>query len=146
MNKTVIANWGHSNQGKSTVVKLLAQALLKKYPNAITDPVKVDFSVDIKCVITIGKIKVGFESQGDPNSRLFESIKDFATLECDIIVCSTRTSGRTVTAVNQIHDRHGYDIIWVTNHRSNEKDRDQLNTLSATQLLALLSKLIDGNL
>lgn len=146
MKKVVIANWGHSNQGKSSVVKLVAQAFLKKYSSATISPSNINFTLDIKCIITIGKIKIGFESQGDPNSRLHESLKEFAALNVDVIVCSTRTSGKTVTSVNQIHDRHGYDIIWVTNHRSNEKDRDLLNKLSSKQLLELLIKLLNGTI
>lgn len=142
MKKTVIANWGHAQKGKSDTVKRVAQIILRNYPNATTNPTNIDFSADIKIVITIDKIKIGIESQGDPNSRLFESLKEFAKINCDIIICSTRTSGGTVDAVNALCTSDNYDIIWATNYRSNEKNQNSLNDLSARQFFELMQNLL----
>lgn len=144
MKKTVIANWGIAYQGKSTTVKKVAQHILKNYPTAILEPVVIDFSIDIRVVMTVGEIKIGIESQGDPGSRLFESLKDFVELSCDIIICSTRTSGKTVQAVNDLYSNHGYDNVWVTNYRSNEKNQDLLNDLAAQHIFELVQDIING--
>ena len=93
-------------------------------------------------IITIDKIKIGIESQGDPNSRLFESLKEFVKINCDLIICSTRTSGATVGAVSALYASDNYDIIWVTNYRSNEKNQDTLNNFSARQIFELIQNLL----
>lgn len=146
MKKTIIANWGHAQQGKSDTVKRVARIILDNYPTATTDPTAIDFSVDIKVVITIDKIKIGIESQGDPNSRLFESLKEFAKINCDLIICSTRTSGGTVDAVSALHASDNYEIIWATNYRSNEKNQDTLNNLSARQIFELIQNLLTNKI
>ncbi len=146
MKKTVIANWGHARQGKSDTVKRIARIILSNFPQATTIPPVIDFSTDIKVIITIDKLKIGIESQGDPNSRLFESLNEFAKENCDLIVCSTRTSGATVDAVSELNSSSGYDIIWVTNYRSNEKNTDSLNNLSAEHIFELIQRLIANNI
>jgi hypothetical protein len=146
MKKIVFANWGHAQQGKSDTVKRIAQEIIIAYPTAITEPVIIDYSADIQVTITIGEIKIGIESQGDPNSRLFKSLKKFSSDNCDIIVCSTRTSGATVDAVETLHASHGYDIVWFTNHRSYEKNQTILNDISAKHIFGLLQQVIAGTL
>src|SRR5690348_15875330 len=100
MKKTIFAIWGHANQGKSETVRRIAQEILLNNRTATTDPTTINFSVDIQIIVTIGKVTIGIESHGDPNSRLFESLKKFSSANCDIIICSTRTSGGTVDAVS----------------------------------------------
>lgn len=146
MKKTVFANWGTARQGKSSTVKNVAQLVLKSYPAATIDPAIIDFSTDIQVVITIGKIKVGIESQGDPNSRLFASLKHFIKMGCDIIVCSTRTSGATVDAINELYSKHGYENVWVTNYRSNEKNQDILNDIFAQHIFELIQQTFIGKI
>lgn len=146
MKKTIFAIWGHAQQGKSDTVKRIAQEITTAYPIAITSPAPINYSGDIQVIITIGKITIGIESQGDPNSRLFASLKQFSSANCDIIICSTRTSGATVNAVSALKSTHGYDIVWATNHRSNEKNRTTLNDISAKHLFGLVQRVMAGTL
>jgi hypothetical protein len=146
MKKTIFANWGHADQGKSDTVKRIAQIILATYPTATTSHTTINYLSDIRVIITIGKVTIGIESQGDPNSELFESLKMFSSANCDIIICSTRTSGRTVDAVNALHSSHGYDIVWVTNHRSNEKSQSTLNVISAKHIFTLVQQVMAGTI
>lgn len=146
MKKTVFAIWGHAQQGKSDTVKRIAQEITTAYPTATTNPAPINYSTDIQVIITIGKITIGIESQGDPNSRLFASLTKFSSENCDIIVCSTRTSGATVDAVSALHSSHGYDIVWTTNHRSNEKNQATLNDISAKHIFGLIQQVMAGTL
>lgn len=146
MKKTVFANWGSAEKGKSSTVKEITKLILKNYTIATTDPATIDYTYDIKVVVTIGKIKIGIESQGDPNSRLFDSLKHFVKINCDIIICSTRTSGSTVEAVNELYSKHGYDNVWMTNYRSNEKNQDILNETSAKHIFELIQLNITGKI
>jgi hypothetical protein len=147
MKKTIFANWGHSEQGKSDTVKRIAKEILANYPNATSSPTTFSYDGDIQVIITIGNLTIGIESQGDPNSRLFESLKMFSSTNCDIIICSTRTRGETVKAVNALHTSFGYDIVWVTNHRSYEKSlQSSLNEISAKQIFNLVQQLMNGTI
>jgi len=140
MKKTVFANWGHARQGKSDTIKRIAKKILDSYPNATTEPSQIDYSADINVIITADNLKIGIESQGDPNSRLPDSLKRFSADNCDIIICATRTSGGTVEEVDNLAPK--YDIIWVTNYRSKE-NTEKLNQLSAEQIFDLIKKRID---
>ncbi len=146
MKKTIIANWGPSNQGKTDTIKRLAQLILDTYPHAKCTPAKPSFKADIVLIIMLGKIRIGIESQGDPNSRLPDSLKYFSEEKCDIIVCATRTSGQTVEEVNALNTSHGYDTVWVTNHRSPDKDISRINQLSANHILDLMQRILDDRL
>ena len=100
MKKIVIALRGRGNLGKSSSIKeaynLLKQGFLI---NSITHEI---LGADIRAVLTIGNIKIGIESQGDPSSRLPASLKLFRELGCKIIICATRTKGATVDAVEAL--------------------------------------------
>ncbi len=146
MKKSIIANWGHARQGKSDTVRRVLQLLLDAYPNAITIPATIDFSGDVKVIIQIDGIKIGIESQGDPNSRLFESLVEFSKINCDLILCSTRTSGATVNAVSALHRTDNYEIIWATNYRSDTKNQKSLNELSANQIFELIQNLLTNKI
>ena len=70
-----------------------------------------DFSnkQDLKVLIYYKDITIGLESQGDPNSRLTTSIKEFAEdYKCDIIICACRTKGKDVREIKRICKKNDY--------------------------------------
>lgn len=144
MKKTVFGIWGRAKQGKSETVKEIAKEILAHHPSATSLPVHIDYSKDIQVIITIGKITIGIESQGDPGSRLFRSLDKFSAAKCDIIICSARSSGATFDTVGELHAK-GYDIVWVTNHRSAHKDHAMLNDISAKHIYKLVEQTILGS-
>ena len=67
---------------------------------------------------------VGIETQGDPNSRLGESLELFKKAKCSIIICATRTRRGTVTAVENLQPE--FKVVW--HHKTSEPNanlRDQ---------------------
>ena len=162
MKKTIVANWGSSEQGKSATIKELSKLIVNAYSHCLIEDLitaryvtlyELDFTNDIQIIIEIGSLKIGIESQGDPNSRIFESLKIFTgqnpdrERQCDIIICSTRTSKKTVKAVSALSSvPFEYEIIWVTNYRSYEKDKNRLNYQTARHQLGLVKEIIHGNL
>lgn len=139
--KTIIAIRGHANNGKSATIRNIT-TLLEILPGATIQ--RLIIHTDIKVIISIGKIVIGIESQGDPGSRLEESVNDFAAnYKCNIIICATRTKGETIEIVENVADNYDYRIIWVTNHRSIAQ-QEELNQLSAEQLVELVKQIIDG--
>ena len=96
------------------------------------------------------KIKIGFESQGDPNSRMIydDTIKKLADIDlnnalggCDIIIYATRTAGMTVEKVNEIADNYGYNTLWISNFFSPKLNHAVLNDSGQIILLKSLNHL-----
>ena len=115
---------------------------MRNFHDAIAHPAPIDYSVDIEVVITIDKLKIGIKSKGDPNSGLTESLENFASQNCDIIICATRSRGDTVDVMTEMYNKYHYDIIWATNYRSHQKNQDILNHLSAENIFELTKSLM----
>lgn len=134
----VIANSGHGSRGKSASIKALFKALSEKYPNG-TNVIKNHG--DILATIRIGDILVGIESQGDPNSRMFDSLTMLREMGCNIIICACRTSGATIDKVKRLHTEYGYELIFVSNPRTDNRD---LHPLCNELYVDTVMKIIQG--
>ncbi|NBG66207.1 hypothetical protein [Acidiluteibacter ferrifornacis] len=158
MEKVIISLNGPGKQGKSSVVKLLVSRIRQAYPEAVTEKsvgtTNTEKKDDIKTIIIIGTIKIGIESTGDPGSNLEKSLKEFVKVECDIIICSSRTKGKPMEWVNAVANHEGYQLIKTGNHRYRHSeqaitDKNVLNDLSADALFSLfqyyLTLLTDKN-
>jgi GTPase SAR1 family protein len=109
MKKKIIGLFGAAKVGKSTTINKVYDILTQKYDYTENGQSLLQYK-DIRVVIVINGIKIGIESQGDPNSRLKESLDIFVKAGCDIIVCATRTSGMTVGWVEA--KKPLYDVEW----------------------------------
>jgi len=150
MNKTIICNRGISEKGKSASIKRTRQLILDAFPEAV-ERVFVS-NGDIKVIITIGDIRIGIESEGDPDSRLTrERLSDFIP-ECQIILCTSRTKGEPFEVVREAARTNGYRLFWVANHRNNNQSKSdenkqlnrELNQLSAESFLRLFQAIMQG--
>ncbi len=108
MTPKIIALYGAANVGKSQTIKKVYDLLISKYDSEILESRIME--VDICVVIVIDGIKIGIESQGDPNSRLKSSLDHFANIGCKIIICATRMRGMTVDWVKSKYPP--YEIVW----------------------------------
>lgn len=110
----IFALKGKGNSGKTETINQVFLILQNKYSTAQATHFKPNLK-DVEAIIDIplnGKIiKVGIESQGDPNSRLNTSLIDFVSSNCDIIICATRSSGMTVNWVNNYSSTHQITVI-----------------------------------
>jgi hypothetical protein len=134
----VVAVQGVSNVGKSTAIRAAYDAILAKYPSAM-----VSYRLlrkDVRAVITIDGVKIGIESQGDPGSRLLESLKLFVKEGCDLIVCATRTSGATVEALNRLG--HRYDIEWIRHRSLSGAERSTQHGVTVERILEVVRKAV----
>ena len=130
--KTIIALKGIEKCGKSTSIRKVYTILKKKYPD-INILLEIISKSDVKAIIIIGVVIIGIESQGDPTSRLPESLKEFEGKGCHIILCATRTYGATVNAV--ISMANEYTIEWVNKFRTKESVMDLENEKMANMLV-----------
>lgn len=66
---------------------------------------------DICATVDFEGIRVGISSLGDPDSEQEMWLDELVGMECDIIVCASRTKGRTVRAVEERAAANGYALI-----------------------------------
>lgn len=110
---------GRGNCGKSDTLIRLFHALQTKYPSATAQALHGG-TKDITVIMRgIKGLVVGIESQGDPNSRLQQSLPAFAAAKCDIIFCACRTSGMTVSWVNALSAAYSIHFVAQTQVASN---------------------------
>ncbi len=144
MNKSAIALFGPSNRGKSATIRETANQLMNAFPNHKLHI--INDRADITYIIEINGVKIGIESQGDPNPRMSKSLQTFVAENCDIILCSCRSRGATTWAIADLHRNHQYEIIRTANHQSWHKNQDQLNQISASKILELIKLIMNGQL
>ncbi len=137
MNNTIFALAGRANSGKTKTIKIVLSLFKEKFTYA--QVVISSKTIDIQAIITIGDIKIGIESQGDPDSRLEESLCLFVENGCDIIVCATRTSGMTKNWVNNVV---GYDKRWLKQNYVKSDDQDTNNRAMAEEIVNRITALI----
>lgn len=119
--KLIIANRGAHDIGKTTAIKNVFANLYAKYAPTTTlyEPLNIaDLAynwVDVKATIKIGSTLVGIESQGDPGSRMQQSVADFIAWGCEIILVACRNQGDTINTITNLESNHGYTVLWLQN-------------------------------
>ena len=109
--KALYALQGAGQRGKSSTLNILIDELAKKYPNATKRILIPGMGRDQQVIFdNLNGHVIGIETQGDPNSRLPQSLKDFAKAQCDIIFCACRTSGSTVDAIQSFAKQYSYTV------------------------------------
>jgi len=138
--RTIFALKGVSNTGKTQTINFVRRFIEECYKDCKTahDPLRRG-SKEITLILQVGNTKIGIESQGDPNSRLFNSIPYFVNQGCDIIVCATRTRGATVELVKSYEK---YEIKWYSPNAVSS-GAVEANTQKAQEIFTDINKLID---
>lgn len=159
--KIVIANSKFANYGKSTSVRYVFEILSSRYPYKVIEPASgiYDPAQDVEAIVEIPRpngefVKVGIESQGDPSSRLPQSVQDFLQAKCEIILIATRTKGDTIAQVGLLRNK-GWQAIWFDNstmqvdaynntHLKNQDRRlqDQLSRDYGFYVASLIERLV----
>ncbi len=154
MNKTIIAIYGRQAEGKSATIKLAFQMLITKYAHIKFDA-GLDLSEDILTTVKFNEVKIGFESQGDPGSRIIseDTLRQLADSkvggdigDCDIIVCATRTEGATVKKVDEIADAYDYHTLWISSFYSPTLGHRVLNEKAAANVVDIITSIMLGQL
>jgi hypothetical protein len=61
-------------------------------------------------VLSINGVKIGVESTSENIARIQSSFDLFLSLGCEVIICASLTTGKTVNAVNALP---GYEVLWL---------------------------------
>ncbi len=146
--KVIIALHGIANCGKSSVIKEIDKIIQQTYSVEIKKYAEQGFKApqenrDIVKIYELThngkKLQIGIESQGDPNSRIFKSLPIFKKINCDIIICATRSSGKTCDAVMDT----GYEIFWVQQSSVSTKNIKTLDNILTSLIDAKQKKMVD---
>lgn len=66
------------------------------------------------------------------------------TLDCEIIICASRTKGSTVATVEQLAEQYEYKTIWLSPLSSYDGiNTDLLNNLTANMIIELIKKCLN---
>lgn len=141
--KTIYAIYGKADTGKSETLKMFYEKIKAKYTTfKISNKYTHIDGADISVALEINGKLVAIESQGDPNSRILDSLPKFAAIPADIIICVTRTRGATVNIVKQQKDN--YKIVWIDKKRStSEASNYEVNNKEADDLMLRLEGLLN---
>ena len=140
--KTILALRGAGNRGKSTSLSMLVDKIMAEYP--IADLNERRYKIDVTMIITINGVKVGIETQGDPNSRLGASLKRFVESKCKVIVCASRSYGGTVDLIN-VAASSGYVVKWFDKAKvANPRNHGQANIEVVSELFRAFQIAIDA--
>jgi hypothetical protein len=145
MSKTILAVWHTGSRGKSSSLREAAKYLLSAFPNHRFPPgapSSIPATGDFRLVVNVrGKI-VAFETQGDPNTDLGGRLQEIVSLYApDVILCSTRTKGETVEAVEAIERNHSYESIWTSTYQVDIAQQNAANALKGRHIVELLQGL-----
>jgi hypothetical protein len=144
--KTILSIWHIGDMGKTETLREFAKLLLTAYPSLrpiIPIPATIPAAGDFRLVVEINGKIIGVESQGDPNTKLQDRLLDLAdNFKCEIILCSSRTRGDTIAAVDNLYHTRGFQTIWTSTYQiENKANHHLVNQLKAKQILELLNTL-----
>lgn len=147
--KTIIVNYGDEKIGKSTSIRGVYNELQKKYEmKDLREVIRgKQPDSDISALFEIDGVKFGLESQGEPDSRIFDSLKEFLEEECDIIIVSCRTDGEVMKKIKSL-ENEGYRIIWTQNYlcKGCGKTLNLLNSLYVLNIIVMIHYILNGDL
>ena len=107
--KKVFALRGRRKIGKSQTIRTVDELLRLKYPSVSIEH-EYRTKAELRVVLCVNGVKIGIESTGEKIERIKASFDLFVSLGCDIIICASRTTGRTVDAVNALPQ---YEVVWL---------------------------------
>ena len=146
--KTLIVIYGQEGAGKSPSVIGTYKKLSGKNPD-----MKNKNDMRPNWVVLSDEKKVGFASEGDPQSDQKRDIKSLIDNGCSIILCACRAAFTThrngsQETVNNIYDlasAYGYEIIWTHHYEldglNRQHDENMVNDAFADAMIDLIHRL-----
>lgn len=135
--KSIIAIYGKANSGKTSTIKKISRLLCQEYHYS-SEKVE-DKGDDIYQVLTKDTFKIGIISQGDVGSWVEEYLAELTKRECNLIICATRTRGKTCEAVDKYNRK--WKIIWERIDYLTEIQSNSIKTNSVTRVISIIENL-----
>lgn len=144
-NKTIFVVRASGGKGKTGTLRAAANHLLASHLNFT--PVDGAASIvpsegDFRIVVGINQKIIAVESAGDPHTQLRERLEELVhKFKADIILCSSRTKGDTVDAVNAIQNNYGFETIITSTYQVSRDQQNAANVLKGRHIIDLLQDL-----
>lgn len=103
--KKILIVKGVSDAGKSTIINQVIDWVLGNYTNTNTITVEGN-GVDRYGYIQVGSFRIGFISEGDTYEHVKLRLEELHLLDCDVIVCASRTRLSSFSAVWEFINLH----------------------------------------
>lgn len=120
--KTIIANYGTENVGKTASIKLvynkLHQLITDENCRDLHSP--EDNNGDLCAILTINNVKVGISSLGDLCPKHTAWLDELVGEGCDIILAACHDYDDTTKTIYSLKAK-GYRILWTENARFYEE-------------------------
>lgn len=155
--KVLLQVWGKKNSGKTSTIKIIYNEIKKKYVDSTHTYSFPLPKGEISDILTITPFKcndnegnnltIGFSSMGDDLGPGLKMHLNNCFASCDIIIAASRVYNNVDTFLGEESERLHFRRIKATNFREVGASRsvlDDLNKLSADDIIALIEKLIDG--
>lgn len=155
MEKLFIFDSNPGDVGKSRCIKAIFHVLKNRWENGEIDlgykvlkgSDKFENKQDLKVLIEYCGVKIGLESQGDPGSRLVNSIEEFIkTYESEIIICACRTKGKDARTIKRLCKKEGYVFMPAPHMVVKNQDKSLYDCIAenyANGVIAAIDKWID---
>ena len=119
--KTIIINYGESDNGKTSSIVKVYEKLSTHYPHELlTDPAWDD----INATVTINNVLVGIISHGDNGSNYEVVLDEMVSIGCTIILTAqSRYAKEVENAINKYAPSQ-YTIWWTENARLYKQTED----------------------
>lgn len=148
MKRNLICVRGAGDTGKTTALRRIMNILIKKGAKVFkwfepTDRDEHTVNGDFMAILEYKSLKIGFKTQCDPTFEKYviNAIKVFIEIDCELVLCASRTRGRTCGAV-AMFDKE-YDINWFSTKQGTYIDQEALwNAVEKTIDTILKSKKI----
>lgn len=103
--KKILIVKGISDAGKSTIINQVIDWVLGNYTNTNTITFEGNGG-DRYGYIQVGRIRIGFISEGDTYEHVKLRLEELHLLDCDVIVCASRTRLSSYSAVWEFINLH----------------------------------------
>jgi hypothetical protein len=135
--ENIIAIYGKSNSGKTSTIKEISRLLCQKYHyNPETVAAKGD---DIYQVLKKDSFIIGIISQGDVGSWVEEYLAELIKRKCVLIICATRTRGKTCDAVKKYNGKR--KIAWEKIEYSSKTPLSSIKKNTVGKILKIIGDL-----
>src|SRR4051794_20044590 len=148
MTRTIIGVRGQPNSGKTKAIRLAHEALADEGQN-LSFNTRYDAS-ELKEVLEIDGVLVGFASAGDNAERLQRTLEFLREHNCRVIVCAARLNRSaqpfhgTIEVVERFGRQSGFKVDWIDKLRE-QSEYESANRDVAEEIVAKVHLAIAGS-
>lgn len=138
----IIVLQGLNNCGKTSTINILYRNILREFEKVeiVRSP---RIGKEINAILDINGVLLGIVSEGDIARNIAYYLSDFLANNCKVVICATRSRGKTVDAVKSCATNSG--VVLVNKNRNIGNDMVVDDKKKAEELLCCLKEFLTRN-